>query len=123
MRKIRLLLVLALFVCALYVGWKFASENADSVRVSWVVGETQAVSLWKALLLAFAAGFGVAGLGWVYSVVKDNLTSRRYRRVLRKLESEIHQLRNLPLAPDATAPGDSSVRQKKLADELLERGA
>jgi hypothetical protein len=31
-------------------------------------------------------------------VVKKNLVARRYRKVVRGLESEIHQLRNLPLA-------------------------
>ena len=34
----------------------------------------------------------------MYEVLKKGLVARRYRKVVKGLESEIHQLRNLPLA-------------------------
>ncbi len=106
MRWVPRLLGLALFLGALLVGWRFASENAGSVRVHFVIGEIPEIALWKALLVAFAGGAACAGLGWLRLAVKNGLMSRRYRRMLGDLESEIHQLRNLPLVPDPVTPSD-----------------
>ena len=48
----------ALFVGALYVGWRFAAENGDLVRVHFVVGEVESVALFK------------NGMGYVTSAAK-----------------------------------------------------
>jgi len=109
MRWLPRLLALALFLGALVVGWRFASENVSSVRVHFVIGEVAEIALWKALLVAFAGGAACAGLGWLRLAVKSGLMNRRYRRMLGDLESEIHQLRNLPLAPDPVTPSDVSA--------------
>jgi hypothetical protein len=125
MRWLTRLLALALFVGALLIGWRFASENAGAVRVHFVIGEISDVALWKALLLAFAAGAVCAGLGWLRLAVKSGLMSRRYRKMLGDLESEIHQLRNLPLAPDPVTPSDVPARAADASQprEPLGRGA
>ncbi|MDH3521685.1 MAG: LapA family protein [Myxococcales bacterium] len=125
MRRIRFLLVLALFAGALYIGWQFAAQNGTPVRVHWVIGETAEVSLWKVLLVTFAAGAACTGIGWMYLALKSGLMRRRYRRVLAGLESEIHQLRNLPLAPDPPAPGEprEAASEGLPAREPLGRGA
>lgn len=107
MRWLPRLLALALFLGALLVGWRFASQNAGIVRVHFVIGEIPEVALWKALLGAFAAGAACAGLGWLQLAVKNGLMLRRYRKMLGDLESEVHQLRNLPLAPDSVTPSDA----------------
>ena len=53
--------------------------------------------VWVALLVAFAVGVLSAGVSLGYELIKKSLIARRYRRVAAGLESEIHQLRNLPL--------------------------
>jgi hypothetical protein len=45
-----------------------------------------------------------AGVALVYQVLTKDLVARRYRKTVRSLESEIHQLRNLPLAGTDSAP-------------------
>ena len=58
-----------------------------------------------ALLIAFGAGLLLASVSLGYKVIKKNLVARRYRKEVKGLESEIHQLRNLPLAaPDSALP-------------------
>ena len=42
----------------------------------------------------------VAALLTFYQMAKLGLVARRYRKAVRGLESEVHQLRNLPLADD-----------------------
>ena len=125
MRWLPRLLALALFLGALLVGWRFASENVGSVRVHFVIGEVAEIALWKALLVAFAAGAACAGLGWLRLAVKSGLMNRRYRRMLGDLESEIHQLRNLPLAPDPVTPSDvpAGAADASLPRDPLGRGA
>jgi hypothetical protein len=125
MRWLPRLLALALFLGALLVGWRFASENAGTVRVHFVIGEVSEIALWKALLVAFAGGAVCAGLGWLRLAVKSGLMRHRYRKILGDLESEIHQLRNLPLAPDPVTPSDvrAGAADASPAREPLERGA
>ena len=103
------ILVVALFASALFVGWRFAAENVMPVDVDFVFGAVSQVALWKVLLITFAGGAGITGLAWLKLALKSGLMSHRYKKTLGGLEAEIHQLRNLPLAPDSTAPGDTSA--------------
>ena len=48
------------------------------------------------------AGFTSASL--FYQVARKSLVARRYRKTVAGLESEIHQLRNLPLASSEAEP-------------------
>jgi uncharacterized integral membrane protein len=86
------------FVGVLVFGWWFAAANAARVPISYVFGELAPAPLWLALVGAFAAGAAIGGLVGVYQALKRGLVMRRYRKTLRGLESELHQLRNLPLA-------------------------
>jgi len=98
MKTVRRLMALALFAGLFVVAWRFASANATEVQVDLLLFQILAVPLWVALLTAFGTGALVAGVSLVYQVIKKTLVARRYRRTVRGLESEIHQLRNLPLA-------------------------
>jgi hypothetical protein len=60
--------------------------------------ELHQIPLWSALLGAFALGASCAGASLFYQLAKKSYAARRYRKELAGLESEIHQLRNLPLA-------------------------
>jgi uncharacterized integral membrane protein len=92
------LLGLALFAGLFVIAWRFASENATEIQVDLLLLQVPAVPIWVALLTAFGIGAILAGLSLGYQVIKKNLVARRYRKTVRGLESEIHQLRNLPLA-------------------------
>ena len=103
MRWVRRVLVLALLVGSMIGGWRFAAENQEPVRVHYVAGEFAEFELWKVILGSFGAGAALVGLFAMFSSAKNGLISRRYRKAIGGLEAEIHQLRNLPLAPESEA--------------------
>jgi uncharacterized integral membrane protein len=106
MQWVRRGLAVALFAIALYVGLRFPAENSGPVSVHYLFGRTGDHALWLVLLAAFTLGALLAGIPVFYLAAKGRLVSWRYRKALGGLEAEIHQLRNLPLAPDSPAPGD-----------------
>lgn len=116
---LRRLLLAVLFVALLVGGWRFADHNAATVTVGYVVGEFEEVSLWLALLAAFAAGFALAALYWSFQLTRANMVTRRYRRAVAGLEAEVHELRNLPLVSEDEArepivdaePGEAPDRE------------
>ncbi|MDX1578394.1 MAG: lipopolysaccharide assembly protein LapA domain-containing protein [Gemmatimonadota bacterium] len=97
MRIARRLFVLALFAGLFWFAWRFTHGNPRPVSVDLVLGTTPALPLWAVLLLAFGLGALCAGASLVYELVRRSLLARRYRKAVAGLESEIHQLRNLPL--------------------------
>ena len=112
------LLWVAVFVGVLVFGWWFAAANASLVPVSYVFGEFSPTPVWVALLAAFALGAAVAGSIGAYQALKRGLVMRRYRKTVRGLEAELHQLRNLPLAAGDAAsfePGESRATAPRSA--------
>lgn len=101
MRIARRLVAVAIFVAALVLGWRFADANLQPVRVHYLVGVIESIPLWTALVGAFAAGGVLVGLGVLVPLARLGLTARRWRKVAHGLETELHQLRNLPLASSA----------------------
>ena len=102
MRMLRRLLVLGLFAALFAAAWRFVSGNGARTDLDLVLLQLHQIPLWSALLGAFALGASCAGASLVYELAKKSLAARRYRKELAGLESEIHQLRNLPLAaPEA----------------------
>ena len=100
MRLARRLLGIVVFVALLVAGWSFAQGNPGPVTIDYVVGEVAGVSVWAALFAAFLVGAGCAGVLAAYQIAKLGMVTRRYRKAVRGLESEVHQLRNLPLAAE-----------------------
>ena len=114
MRIVRRLVLLALFVGILVLGWSFASRNAEPVTVSYVLGEVPSVPLWAVILASFVAGAAVAGVLSMFELTKQSLVARRYRKTAEGLESEIHQMRNLPLvADDSGEAGEAAVPSER----------
>jgi hypothetical protein len=101
MRWLKRLLVAGLLVGVWYFGWQFAAKNQMPVNIHYVAGELLGITLWKVLLVAFASGAGVVTLYHMFTSARNGLTTRRYRKTIGGLEAEVHQLRNLPLAPEA----------------------
>jgi len=111
MRIVRRLVLLALLVGLLVLGWTFASRNAELVSVSYVLGELPPTPVWAVVLGSFLAGAVVAGALSLFELTKQGLVARRYRRTAEGLESEIHQMRNLPLvSSDESGPAAERER-------------
>jgi len=110
MRILRRLVWLALFVGILVLGWGFASRNAEPVTVHYLLGVRADVPLWGVMLGAFGLGAAVAGVLSLFELAKQGMVARRYRKTAEGLESEIHQMRSLPLVgpPDAEADADAA---------------
>jgi uncharacterized integral membrane protein len=105
MRMLRRLLLVLVFVALFYGAWRFVAGNEAPISLDLVFFQLPQVPLWSALLGAFALGALCAGASLVYQLLKKSFTARRYRKELAGLESEIHQLRNLPLAAPETRGG------------------
>lgn len=88
-------LVGALFFAAL----RFSSENAEPVVIDYLAGEPVEWALWQALVLAACGGALLAAIPMGYLWTRSGLLAWQYRRTMSRQEAEIHQLRNLPLAP------------------------
>ncbi len=101
MKILRRLLLLALFVGAIYVVLTFSEANATPVAIDLLLLELAEVALWVALLAAFAVGAAVALLIVAFELAKKSLINRRFRKQIEVLEAEVHQLRTLPLAEGA----------------------
>jgi len=114
--------VAALFVAVWYVGWRFAAENSASMPIHLLAFQLEGVSVWVALICAFAGGGVVAGAVMTIVVARTKLVARRYRKAVVGLEAEVHQLRNLPLSVE---PPASRGQAPDLSDPVitLERGA
>lgn len=84
----------------LYLLWRLVTANGTTVDVDFVAGRLEGIALWKALAGAFGLGAGLVGCLLLVQSVRGSLTTRRYRKKLSHLETEVHQLRNLPLAPE-----------------------
>ena len=105
----RRLLLVAFLVAILVLGWTLASRNGAQVTVDTVAYRFEAVRLWEVLLGAFALGALLTGALVSLSLARARLLARRYRKEIRGLETEVHQLRNLPVAPAAGGlPADVS---------------
>jgi hypothetical protein len=103
MRWARGLLVVAVFGAVFYLAWRFAMDNSGVVIIKTPMLQDVEILLWIALLAAFALGAVLAGLVAAYQIARLGMLARRYRKVIRRLEAEVHQLRNLPLTNDEPA--------------------
>lgn len=120
---LRRLFAIAIFLGALVLGWRFAAANAESVAVDYLLGETPAVRMWVALLAAFALGAAASGAFLLYKMAKLGLVNRRQRRIVMRLEAEIHELRNLPLSSEPPAAGVQDTPLAEPAEEPVGRSA
>jgi uncharacterized integral membrane protein len=121
MRMLRRVLAIAVFVALFAAVWRFVGGNAEPVSIDLLFGRWS-VPLWSALLFAFVLGALSAGVSLVYELAKKSYTARRYRKQMAGLESEIHQLRNLPLAAPEAHEGPAAPRAALADDVVRQRG-
>ena len=125
MKKFVLLaLGVGLFVGALVVGWNFGAANATTIDIDLLWLTIAEVSVWKLSLVAFGLGAGSIGLIASFLGLRGWELRRRYRKTIRRLESELHQLRSLPLsgAKQAMPPESSEETPPPLAQASGGRG-
>lgn len=125
MKLLRRLLGVALFIGVLVVGWRFAADHSGLVTVKLPGLAPIEVQLWMALLVASAVGAGVVTALASYRIARLQLVARRYRKLIRGLEAEVHQLRNLPLADEDPQPAGpaAEVEEATSPKRALGRGA
>ena len=104
MRLLRKLLAALVFVGLLVVGWRLAHDNAQTVQVRYVVGSSPELALWKALLAASGVGAllcaGPLGFAWA----RARLEPRRYRKLLRRRDRGLQDLRGNDAEPAESGP-------------------
>jgi uncharacterized membrane protein YciS (DUF1049 family) len=89
---------LAIFAAALWTGWSFRAENSSAIELDLIWIQLPNVELWRAILIAVALGAVGASVLVGFAWLRSRLLNRRYRSVIRRLESELHQMRSLPLS-------------------------
>lgn len=110
MKPVHWLFVIALFGGLFVAAWQFATQNAALVNVYYILGTANDVALGKVLALSFASGAGLMIFVSAYSYLKMRLLLRSYRKATKRLENEIHQLRNLPIEGEPTmSAGDAAI--------------
>jgi len=115
---LRRVLLALVFVALFAVVWQFVGGNQGPVSIDLVFLQLS-VPLWAALLGAFGLGALSAGASLVYELAKKSFAARRYRKQMAGLESEIHQLRNLPLAAPEAREGPAPPRPAALAGDVV----
>jgi len=101
---LRRLLALVLFLGLFFVAWEFTHGNTLELEIDLIGWRTPPVPLWGALLVAFAAGAVLSALALALPLTRGSVVKRRYRKEVEGLASEVHQLRNLPLAGSGAEP-------------------
>ncbi len=96
-RSLLWILGLALFIATLWLGWAFRAGNATPIDLDLIWIRYPNVELWRVILVAIGIGAVVSILFVGFAWLRSRLLNRRYRRAIRRLESELHELRCLPL--------------------------
>jgi uncharacterized membrane protein YciS (DUF1049 family) len=87
----------ACFVALLWLGWSFRVGNETPIDLDLVWVQFHQVELWRVILLAIGIGAVASALCVGFAWLQSRLLNRRYRRAIRRLESELHEMRSLPL--------------------------
>ena len=97
MHVIRRVLIVALFVALLAVGWNFADGNGETISVDYLIGATVPLPIWMWLGLAWISGGLLVALYLGFALVRGRVENRRLRKALGGLEDELRQFRNRPI--------------------------
>jgi hypothetical protein len=114
-RLVLLGLGLALFVAALVVGWNFGAANATTLDIDLLWLKVAEITVWQLTLASFGLGAGSVLLLAGFLGTRGWLLRRRYRATIRRLESELHQLRSLPLSDAGSATDEGRATTARAA--------
>ncbi|MCR9097944.1 MAG: LapA family protein [bacterium] len=103
-RNLTIVALIVIFVCVNAVLWMFYAANTAVVTVDLLGLGVIEVTVWKLTLSCFALGAVVVLLMAGFFGLRGGELRRRYRKTIRRLEGELHQLRSLPLSTDREPP-------------------
>lgn len=103
-RNLTIVALIVIIACVNIVGWMFYAANTAVVTIDLLGMAVVEVTVWKLALSCFALGAGTVLLMAGFLGLRGYELRRRYRKTIRGLESELHQLRSLPLSSDPGTP-------------------
>ena len=98
-------LVVGLVVGALVFGKLFPDANSTPVDIDLLWVRVPNVEAWLLLMGSMLFGGLLATLVVGFAWLKARVLNRRYRKVIKRLEAELHQMRSLPLSAGEGAFG------------------
>ena len=93
-----------------FIGWHFVDAHALPVQLDFGSGRSIEIPLWEALLAAAGAGAATIGLPLGFVFVRSRFEVRHYRKQLKRVEGELHGLRNLPLEQETQTDSTEGSR-------------
>ena len=92
------LVLIGLFVGALWLILTFRENNSVPIDLDLIWIRIPNLEVWSLILGSIGLGASlsltVVGFAWM----RGRLLNSRYRRAIKRLESELHEMRSLPLA-------------------------
>ena len=110
-RNLTIIALIVIIASVNIVGWMFYAANTAVVTIDLLGFAVVEVTVWKLALSCFALGAATVLLMAVFLGLRGFELRRRYRKTIRRLEAELHQLRSLPLSsdPDVRIAAESEV--------------
>jgi uncharacterized integral membrane protein len=114
MRLVFTLLFLALMVFFMIFAWQNQEEQVRVVFGGW---ESRDLPVFLLILLSFGAGVVITSIIGIVEGMRIRMTNVKLRRKLKKLETEVDSLRNLPLGGPAVAAREGSADRPNAEEE------
>lgn len=92
------LVLIGLFVGTLWMGWTFRAGNSAPIDLELIWIQVPNVEIWRVILLTLFLGASLSALIFGFAWLRARLLNGRYRRAIKRLEAELHEMRSLPLA-------------------------
>lgn len=106
MRLVFTLVFLALMIFFMVFAWQNQGEQVRVVFGGWDSGELPVFLL---ILLSFGAGVVITSIIGIVEGMRIRMMNAKLRRKIRKLETEVDTLRNLPLVGGTSPPPGTGV--------------
>ena len=99
-RLLLLLAVIGTIAVAAWLGKSFPAANATPIDLDLLWLRIPNLEVWSLVLVSFGTGVLFTSAFSCFFMLRSWIVGRRYRKVIKRLESEIHQLRSLPLVKE-----------------------
>jgi uncharacterized integral membrane protein len=114
MKKVRTFVTIFFIIVILLLCVVFVSQNGDHIRVNLFEYSTPQYPIWLFVLGALVIGVLLMLLTLGLSSIRTSLVIRKQRQRIDQLETEVQQLRNLPIDD---LPQNPQVEVATLVDE------